>query len=181
MQRIIIVEGPDMTGKTQIAKELSKRLNVPYFKARNEHTTFMKEKQEFVNHLLYADPRVADFIGQTGQSIVFDRAYPSEFVYSKVLNRTTDARALEFIDEQYAQMNAWIIICHRSSYEGIVDDIDPTTLSSAVLRKIDDEYQAFMKWTRCKNKMLLNVDDEDLDRELDDVLFGMGCASYRKK
>ena len=72
-QKIVIVCGPDMTGKTQIAKELAARLNVSYFKAASEHHAFMNDPDKFVKDIRYADPRLVDFIAQTHASVVMNR------------------------------------------------------------------------------------------------------------
>lgn len=178
-QTIIIFEGADRCGKTQIAHELSARLSIPYFKASNERDVYLNKKDYFIKHLQYADPRVVDVLKQTGQSLIMDRAYPSEWVYSKVMNRETDDRMLEKVDESFAELNAWIVVCHRSSYQGIVDDID-SNINEDVLKNLDNEYKNFLKFTKCK-KMMLNVDDENLDREVNDVLFTLGEGGYKRR
>lgn len=178
-QTIIILCGPDMCGKTNIGKELSHQFNVPYFKAKNEHETYLKQKDYFLQQLLHADPRVVDLLTQTGQSLIMDRGYPCEYVYSKVMGRKTDFQMIEKLDEAFAAINTWIIVCHRSSYNGIVDDID-SNINEAMLNKIDNEYKSFMKLTKCK-KMLLNVDDENLEREVNDILFMLGKGTYKKR
>jgi hypothetical protein len=167
-QRIIILEGTDMCGKTEISIELSKRLFIPRFKASNEHKDFLSEKNNFLIDLQHSDFRVVDLLKQTQQSIIFDRAYPSEFVYSHVLGRVTDLDALKRIDEAYAALGTKIVICHRSSYEGIVDDIDPVRLNSHKLQCLDERYVTFSTWTKCEC-LRLNVDDENLDREIEDI------------
>lgn len=169
-QQLLILEGPDMVGKTEISKEVSKRWNVPRFKASNEHQSFLHEEGSFLNHLRYADPRVVDMLKQTGHSVIFDRAYPSEWVYSRVLGRKTDDKMLQFVDESFAALGTFIVICRRSTYEGIVDDVDPQRLNTETIKKIDRTYLEFSRWTRCKTFML-NVDDQDLDREVDDIEF----------
>lgn len=179
-QTIIILEGPDRVGKSHIVKELSKQLGIPAFKAKNEHHAFLRDKKQFMNHLLYADPRMIDFLGQTGHSVIFDRAYPSEYAYSRMFKRETDMNMLARVDESFANLNTWLIVCHRSSYVGIKDDLDPN-MDEKVLTGIDAEYQSFMKWTTCKNKMMLNVDDEDLKREIKDIMFVLGHGQYKKK
>lgn len=156
-----------MCGKTQIAKELSRRLDVPYFKAASEHQSFLKEPNKFVMQLRYADPRVADLLRQTGHSVIFDRAWPCEWVYSQALGRVTDWDALRHSDQLYASIGTKIVICRRASYEGIVDDIDPR-LNGSLLAAIDGLYEEFSRWTKCET-MFLNVDDEDLDREVSEI------------
>lgn len=171
-QKLIFVVGPDRCGKTEIATELSKRLNVPYFKATSEHASFLSSRvsknDQFLNQLRFADPRVLDLVRQTRHSVVFDRGFPCESVYSHVLDRETDHVMLEHIDTAYAELGAMIIVCRRSSYEGIYDDIDPS-IGPELLKKLDDAYVRFASRTRCK-VLFLNVDDENLEREIGDII-----------
>ena len=161
-----------MTGKSQIAKELSERLDVPYFKASSEHDSFLSSRvsknDKFVNQLRYADPRVYDVLKQTGYSLIFDRGFPCEAVYSSVFGRETDSEVLKHMDEQWASLGAVIVFCNRSSYEGIVDDID-SSIQEKTLRHIHDTYVCYLQTTKCK-VLELNVDDEDLDREVNEII-----------
>ena len=167
LQNIIFFDGPDMCGKTQIAKALSKRSGIPYFKASSEHETYKRAQNVFLEQLVHADPRVLDILKQTGHSMIFDRAYPSEWVYSKLLDRYTDEDTLLQLDAGYAALGAKLIIPVRSSYVGIVDDMDPK-LTSDRLQDLDDLYREFAEWTDV-DTLLLNVDDEDLVRELTEI------------
>jgi hypothetical protein len=167
-QRIIVVVGPDMCGKTEIAKALASELKLPYFKASSEHETYLRHSDRFLQQLRYADPRLIDFLRQTGYGVVVDRAWPCEFAYSRVFGRETDADMLRHVDEEMAQLDAFVIICHRTSYAGIVDDIDASITEDRLI-ELDQTYQEFALWTKCNN-MLLNVDDENLTRELSDIM-----------
>jgi len=176
-QHIVFFVGPDMCGKTQIAKELARRLGDPnlYFKASSEHATFMSKvprNEAFMNQLRYADPRVFDLLKQTQHSVVFDRGYPCEHAYSAVLNRPTDADALKHMDEAWASLGSVIVFCHRSSYVGIVDDLDPK-LDATVLRRLHEAYESFLARSACR-VLRLNVDDGSLDREVGEILAFMG-------
>jgi hypothetical protein len=153
-----------MCGKTSIAKELSFQTDIPYFKAVSEHETYLEEQNEFLMQLKYADPRTLDFLAQTGHSVIFDRAYPSERVYSELLNRRTDNYALVELDLGYGDLDARLIICVRSTYEGIVDDIDPK-LNTAKLKEIDRLYRAFAKWT-CLKTLILDTTSENLAEQI---------------
>ena len=171
-QRIVMMVGADMSGKTQIALELSRRTGIPYFKASDEHDAYLSSKvskrEAFLYTLRYADPRLFDVLKQAGYSLIFDRAYPCERVYSKVMGRETDVSMLDHMDEMWASLGTVIVVCYRSSYEGIVDDLD-SKINAAVLQRLTDEYFEFAKITKCK-VMFLNVDDEDLDREVNEVM-----------
>lgn len=174
-QTIIAVVGPDMCGKTEITKALSRVLGIPRFKASSEHDTYLNHQDRFINQLRYADTRMVDFLKQTRCSVIMDRAWPCEWAYSRVFQRETDRQVLSQVDEAMAELGAKIIICSRSSYAGIVDDIDPTT-KEARLKSLDLEYRAFEGWTLC-DVHILHVDDENLQREVTEILRFMGYAA----
>jgi hypothetical protein len=167
-QRIIVLVGPDRCGKTEIAKALAKRLSIPYFKVSSERDTYLNNKDRFIMDLRYADPRLSDFLSQTKYSVVMDRGWPCEFAYSKVFDRPTDKAALVSADTRMAKLDARVVICRRKTYVGIVDDIDPE-IKEEELTKLDAAYADFNDWTHCKS-MTLWVDDEDLEREVRDVV-----------
>lgn len=160
--------GPDMCGKTNIIAELSNRTGIKPFKASSEHRAFLGSQKSFLNDLLYADPRVCDFIKQMGVSVLFDRAFPCEYAYSKHFGRKTDIRMLKRVDEMYADLGTKIVVCTRNSFEGIQDDLD-AEIDEWALKKISSHYMDFLSWTKCKS-MILYVDDENLDREIEEIL-----------
>lgn len=168
LQQIIIVEGHDKSGKSNIIVELSKRLNIPSYKSSSEHNNFLISQNRFKCDIEYACPARLDLIKQTKQSVIFDRAYPSEYVYSLFYNRDTNLQSLQMLDEEYAKLGAKIIICQRKNLDGIVDDLDPK-LDSRALQEIAQLYDAFTSVTSCKVYKLY-VDDEDLDREVNEII-----------
>lgn len=171
-QLVLFFVGPDMCGKTQIAQELAKVTGVPYFKASSEHDSFLSsrasKREAFLNQLRYADPRVFDVLKQTGYGLIFDRGFPCEFAYSTVFKRDTDMNMLVHMDEMWASIDARIIFCSRSSYAGIEDDLD-TSIKEETLQRIHLAYEGFFMWSKCKH-FKLNVDDEDLNREVSDII-----------
>lgn len=175
-QKLIFFVGPDRCGKTEISNAVSRALGIPYFKATSEHTSFLSSRvskdDQFLNQLRFADPRVFDILRQTGHSVVFDRGFPCEFAYAKVMGRETDMKMIEHMDEAYASLGAKIVFCHRSSYMGIQDDLDPT-IKWKTLGKLHEAYNEFASWTKCK-MLKLNVDDENLDREVAEVIKFIG-------
>jgi len=171
-QLVLLCGGPDRCGKTNILRELEKRLHVPYFKASQEHENFLHSQDQFLNELRYADPRVADMLYQTGFSILVDRAYMCEWVYAQFFNRETDMRMLRKMDDAYCKLDAKILICTRKSFVGIEDDLDPK-LNGEALQKISDLYTDFTKWTKCQTYTLY-VDDEDINREVEEILEFIG-------
>ena len=171
-QLVLLCGGPDRCGKTNILRELEKRLSIPYYKAAGEHENFVSSQDKFVNELRYADPRVADILYQTGFSILIDRAYMCEWVYSQYFNRETDMKMLRIMDDAYLKLGAKIVICTRKSFVGIQDDLDPS-LNETALQKLSDLYMDFVRWTKCSTHVLY-VDDEDLDREVSEIITFLG-------
>ena len=43
MKYLLILEGPDRCGKTEIGQALAKKLNISYFKNSTEHDSFVNE------------------------------------------------------------------------------------------------------------------------------------------
>jgi thymidylate kinase len=167
MKLLCSFEGPDMTGKTQIAKELSRQLEIPYFKNSGEWSVQLKDSSYFKNLLVFGGTFLIDFINQVRPNVILDRHYPSEWVYSRAFNRETDEEVLRKIDEKFAEAGGRIIICRRKSYEGIKDDLHDH-VDSQVLKKIDAIYEDFTKWTKCRT-LTVWVDDEDLNREVNEI------------
>lgn len=178
---IIIIDGVDMCGKTEIAKKLSSKLESmgffsPYFKNNKEREFFGTSgaAEYFKNTLRYGMGYFTNYLEQSGAGIVLDRCYPSEFVYSRLFSRETDHEALTLCDMKFSELNAKIILTYRTSYEGRSDDTHPELISSEIMEKLDSLYRQFASQSRCLVKML-NVDDENLEREVSECLeFVMG-------
>lgn len=160
-----------MTGKTQISHELARQLGVHYYKATSEHHAFMNDPDRFINDIRYADPRLIDFIRQTKTSVVMDRGFPCQYAYAKVLGRDNDPGALARVDDGYAALGAKVIWCHRQGgYDGIFDDLDPVRINPTTLQALHEAYEEYItKQMKCRY-LALPVDDENLDREVSEIL-----------
>ena len=166
-QQIIVFEGPDGCGKTNIAQSLSQKINVPYFKNESEWEFFENDPSYFVNALTYGDPYFLSYLEQTGASVISDRWYPSEWVYSRVFDRPTNPGVLASVDNRAASLGAKIVIPFRTDYSSVVDQFE-SIITTKTLESIHDTYQEFAKWTNCP-VYFLNVDDEDLEREISEI------------
>lgn len=173
-QQIYIFEGPDRCGKTEMSKELARRLEIPYFKIDNEKKNW--SAGTFQNSLWF-DYNLPQFLRATRASFVSDRGYPSEWVYSKVFNRNTNEYMLEEIDWQFAKLGATIIVPYRLDYSKCVDDIENI---NGRFEEIHRTYMDFVDWTECRT-ILINVDayDDDLDREMNVLQPQVKCSFKR--
>lgn len=167
MGTVVLFDGSDKVGKTEMAKELSRRLSIPYFKNESEWKAFSNDPSYFVNALKYGDPYFYNFLKQTGHSTILDRSYPSEWVYSRVYGRKTDHDVLRYVDKLAAEIGIKIVIPYRTSYEGLHDDMHD--IDSKHMQKISDAYSEFLNWTQC-NVLHLCIDCEDLDWEMETIL-----------
>jgi hypothetical protein len=167
-QQIFLFVGPDVCAKSTLSKELSARTGIPYFKASSEHQNFLKTPERFILNTQYADTRMVDFLTQTKHSVISDRCFVCEWVYSSLFKRARDTETLMSIDKGFARLGAKIIFLKRKSYAGIVDNLNPK-INEPVLKEIDFLYQEFLEsHTRCEWQTIY-VDDHDLSRQMKDI------------
>ena len=146
MQHVIIFDGPDGCGKSNMALHLAERLGIPYFKNKRESKFFKKDPGYFVKALKYADPYFISYLQQSKASVILDRSFPSEWVYSRAFNRETNDDILRMVDGLYAGLGAKIIIPTRSDYTKCRKD-QFKEIDSEMLVKLDKLYQDFESWT----------------------------------
>ncbi len=161
--------GPDMTGKSNIAAELSRQINTPVFKNSGEWKTQLESEDYFLNLLRFGGPFLMDFMKQTDANVILDRFYPCELVYSEAFGRSTDMKAISWMDHEFAAAGGKFIICLKKNYEGLVDDVFPDQLPTEKLVEIDQLYKNFHNFTQCEC-MLLYTDDFNLERQVADIL-----------
>jgi len=153
-------------GKTHMAKELAKITNIAYFKNIDEHKYFLSDPNYFINAIRYVDTYFTSYLEASGASIILDRAWPSEWIYSKAVGRSTDLEVLKDLDRRHARLGTKLIIPWRSDYTKVKDDYD---VVNQKINLIHDLYHEFANsWTQC-DVLLLNVDNEDLNEEMQQI------------
>lgn len=171
-QKIIIFDSPDGTGKTNIAQALSMDLKIPYFRMDTQHQNWRKGK--FKEALEFDQPYLAEFIRQTHSNVIIDRAYPAEWVYSRVFDRPTNDEVLEQIDLAFARMGAYIVIPVRHDYsKARKDDL----VDKKHLPLLHETYMEFARWSRCTTiTIYVDAFGNDLKKEIaalkEDLDFG---------
>lgn len=164
-QTIVILEGPDGCGKTEISRALSKEIGIPYFKVDSERDNW---EHDTFKHALWFDYTLPQLLRVTKSSFIADRGYPSEWVYSRVFGRATNDLMLEKTDRGFAELGTTIIVPVRRDYsKARYDDLVPNDK----LEALHDTYMQFISWTAC-NVIKIYVDDfgNDLKQQIPALL-----------
>ena len=169
---VIIFEGPDGVGKTEIARALEKEIRIsslfpdepwktpiPYFRMGSQHENWRKGR--FKDALEFDQTYISEFLAQTKFSVIIDRAYPSEFVYSHVYGRETNMEVLRSVDEKFASIGTVIILLLRRDYSNSRPD---EVVENSKLQALHDRYNEFAdNFTKCK---VIRMYVDDYDNEL---------------
>jgi thymidylate kinase len=165
MNKIIIFEGPDLCGKTEIGKALSKELKMSYFKNTAEHNSFREDS--FTQSAFIESNYLFSLLNQINfpdNGIILDRHMPSEYVYSKVYNRKTNFDLIWETDNKFANLNTTIIYCFKTKYKDFNDEV----ISFDKIEKIKEMYEDYFSKTKIK-VIRLNTTDENLEREIKEI------------
>lgn len=161
-QTLIILEGHDMVGKTTISHALSEKLNVPIVKVERNH----KWVDPLVE-LMYGVEVHCQTAEQTGYSFIYDRLYPSEYAYSRVLGRVTAHEQILKIDERYAAMDALIVVFYKDP--SAFQEDDKKIIDTAHYSALTQWYKEFGKLTKCKF-LMIDTTDENLEAQLEAIM-----------
>ena len=138
----ILIVGPDGVGKTTVAGKLSEKTDIPVFKCPVEKEIFKLGGAES----LVFDYMLCEFLEQTRYRFISDRAYPCEWVYSRVFNRVTGEALLKEIDRKHSRLGTKILYLYSSVQPAEPDDIVP----SEKYWEIKETYDQFCEWTDCE-------------------------------
>jgi thymidylate kinase len=159
-QKIIIFEGHDMVGKTEIATALAKELGITVYKNKNEQSRWRDQHIA----LMYSMDELVQFVEQGRFSVIFDRFHGSEYAYSATFNRYTSLDKIKELDERLASMGAVIVYLYKSEDKYLEDDEDIVRVDQ--YNSLKSNYNDFLKnITICKT-VTLCTDSENLDEQV---------------
>jgi hypothetical protein len=159
-QRIIIFEGPDGVGKTDLALKLYTITGIKYFKNPKEREIFL-DPEISMYATTFGGTILAQFLKQTGYSAIIDRAHASEFAYAGAFDRKIDFGAIHEIDQIFSKLGAVIVYCWKNEYKNYSDDL----VALNDIHKIKQHYNKFFKITKC-NVIYINTTDENSQEQL---------------
>ncbi len=165
MTNIVIFEGVDNCGKTNISEALCERVlkDHQYFKVKQEQLHISEVDHEILKpaHLLqlnffYELARQVDF------NVVMDRFYPSEYVYGSLF-RDIDEEQIWKYDKLYAALGTKIVILTKED-----DQLEDVMWTNEQLIQIKAKYVEFADKTAC-DVLVLATDSENLDEQVDTI------------
>jgi len=162
-QLVVVLDGPDCTGKSEISQALSKVLGVKCFKNPLEGTLF--RNRTFQEEMKYVPEYIASFLKQTGTSVIFDRHYPAEYAYAKTFKREFDEDKFWKIDKAFAEVGTKIIICHKAAYTNYSDDLVPI----GAQEEIFSHFLTFATRSACKN-FFIDTSSQNLNDQLSTIV-----------
>lgn len=165
-QKVVVVDGPDGTGKTNIAYALSKAMDVPYFRMPSQHENWRKGR--FKEALEFDQTYIAEFLRQTRMGVVIDRAYPAEWAYSRAFGRETNEEVLQQVDTAFARFGAYIVVPLRHDYsENKRDELVPNEM----LPVLHTRYEEFCRWSKCSTiRIYVDAFDNSLSRQIPKIV-----------
>ena len=161
-QNLIIFEGPDLCGKTNIAEEVSRRLGIPVYKSGREHDLFHDKNSQYLT-LKYGNYEMIKILETTNASIMFDRFFPSEWVYSQVYDRNRDLELVMEYDDYWSRLGGKIVWLDKPNMDGEDELIDGSKYN-----EIRQKYEEYMLLTNC-DVFRLDTTDRDLNGQANKI------------
>ncbi len=157
------MEGPDGTGKTNIAEALADKYNMKVYKNEAEFRLYDEDStNKFVNLLRYSGPAEYHMVRLLKPDIIFDRNYISEYAYSKAFNRETDLALIKAFDSLYSKLNSMVIYCYKKEYKNYEDDF----INLEKINDIDLAYRSYFDTINTLPIYTLDTTNENLSEQV---------------
>lgn len=160
---ILIFEGADNSGKTTIAKELSRIIGFQYFKHSNQKSNF--ETISRYKQIIEANFFI-DFLSQINLDLIIDRHIISEYAYSKAYRRPVFFDEILKIDKQLAKLGAKVIYCHKNVLKNYRDEI----IDAYMVPKIQKAYEWYLDHHISMPHLFLHTTDENLENQIHKIV-----------
>lgn len=143
MGRIILIDGPEKTGKSTLIKELTRQLDGAGVQVHHRRWGQVKPDDR-----AYTAPLQQDLDSKTKGVTIWDRGWPSEHVYGKLLNRprrgATNPWILEWLHGRALVARGAKVILVPTDYKAPLQFRDDTDLPVDV----GAEYRGFVDYGR---------------------------------
>lgn len=174
--KIIIIEGPDCTGKNTLISHITELYeSTTIIHCQKPRTSDPEEQNRLFRRQVY------DIITNKYQTtaLIFNRSFIGEYVYGTMYRNRETIETLNFINFLEDTLNMFIapedliyIQLLSSSPKLLVKNDDNKSLSQGDIDKIQNEidlfYEVFNE-SHIKNKKLIYVNNGDTFRNIDDI------------
>lgn len=176
---LIILEGPDGSGKTHLAERLMSRIAAaqpgapePEYihKRRPDAPTFLAE---------YLQP-IADYLPRSGRTLVLDRWHIGELVYPEMTNRKTLATHIEFAYlEMFLRSRGALVIHVDTPVPQLLQSIDERPDREPLEERVLEQHSEFsraIRSTKLRSVTYNRVEDTDSMTAIDMLIAHAGAA-----
>lgn len=162
-QTVIHFIGHDNSGKSSIAKALSHELRIPYF--CNPHNAQYHSGNNNISYLHAEGLLEFHLLSECGFSLIRDRNYICEIVYSAMYNRETDIEFIHSLHKAYCTFpNFSIIYCYKEQFREKFED---EYVKEEEIFGLKALYGAAIKLLPHQEKVLwLDTTNEDLGHQI---------------
>lgn len=163
---IVLFEGFDKTGKTIIAKELSKKLNIPYFKKPNDSNSLNGTYNAEMS-LIYETRKFIEFLDAgVIKDVIIDRDYISEYVYGVLFRKELfDKYEIEKYVKRYDELLFYHRIIIVYCYKDKMNDFNDRHITQDKRIDVHNRYLYFIQRT-FNRVILVNTGGEDLNNQI---------------
>ena len=160
---IIFMEGPDGTGKSNIAEALADKYKMKVYKNDAEFRLYNEDStNKFINLLRYSGPAEYHMVKLLRPDIIFDRNYISEYAYSKAFNRETDLALIKAFDSLYSKLNSMVIYCYKKEYKNYKDNF----IDLEKINEIDLAYRLYFNTINTLPIYMIDTTTENLPEQV---------------
>ena len=156
---ILLIDGPDGTGKTTVCQMLSETLDIPVVKMPNMKEYFdagsTEEYSKFFNDIL---------VQFKGCSFIMDRGFTSSLVYSKIYQRPFD---LSYIEQHEKDLGADVFILTVNNEEMFRRRPSDEVIVNEMRTEVRDEYE---KLAAERNYVLIDTSSMTVKEVVDEIL-----------
>jgi thymidylate kinase len=111
MSKLIIIEGPDSTGKSSLAKFMAREMRSVYVHASGDKS--LHDEMLRYHQTLLTDAKVNL---DNGLNVIMDRHWPSEWCYGRILRpHLADRYGFKYVEEMLLHLEPIYIFCHSAT------------------------------------------------------------------
>lgn len=169
VRKIYIAEGADLVGKSEISQFLCNIFGWTYYKNIHEGKVRFGKGEDPKLAFKYETNIAFNFFEQLPSSInlMCDRFTPSEFAYSKTLNRPFDEELVWYYDRKLAnKFNAKLLYFYQPT---IREDFEDEFVSRDIQEKVKEYYEEYLSKTKCKF-CRIDTSSRNLNEELIQII-----------